>query len=213
MIKKGDFIEIDYIGKLKESGEIFDLTDEKLAKEKKLYNPELEYGPVVICVGENEVIKGLDDEFEKRGLGKFEASIKAENAFGKKNAKLIKIMPASKFKQQKINAFPGLKVAVDGMLGTIRSISGGRIVVDFNHPLAGKDIIYQVDVKRIITDDKEKVKAILDKFGIKKPEMEITNNELKIKSKVPKQLQAVLTERIKKLVSTIKTANFMIQNE
>lgn len=213
MIKKGDFIEIDFVGKIKDTGDIFDLTDEKLAKEKNLYNSKMEYGPVIICVGQQEVIKGLDKELENKDMGEFEVSVKAEEAFGKKDAKLIKIMSNLKFRQQKINPFPGLKVAVDGMLGTVRSVSGGRIVVDFNHPLAGKDVIYKVNIKRIVTNNKEKVNSILKKFGIKKPEVELINSELRIKNKVPKELQEIIIKRIKELVKTIKTPKFIMQNE
>ena len=44
-IKKGDFIEMDFIGKIKETNDIFDLTNEKEAKANNLFNPKAKYGP------------------------------------------------------------------------------------------------------------------------------------------------------------------------
>jgi len=49
-IKKGDFIEIGYIGKIKDTGFIFDLTDETLAKKNNLYNKTVIYGPIIIAL-------------------------------------------------------------------------------------------------------------------------------------------------------------------
>ena len=61
MIQKNDFIEIEYTGKTKDEGIIFDTTDEKLAKEQGFLQENAAYGPVIICVGQNQVISGLDN--------------------------------------------------------------------------------------------------------------------------------------------------------
>jgi len=41
------------------------------------------------------------------------------------------------------------------------SVSGGRVRLDFNHPLAGKDVHYKMIVRKIIKDPKEKIEALL----------------------------------------------------
>ena len=69
LIKKGDFVEIEYTGKIKESGELFDTTDEQLAKDHDLFSEKMNYGAVVIKVGLNQVIKGLDSVLEDRAYG------------------------------------------------------------------------------------------------------------------------------------------------
>ena len=43
-IKKGYFIELDYIGRIKEDGRVFDLTSEDAAKKEGLHNPKQSYG-------------------------------------------------------------------------------------------------------------------------------------------------------------------------
>jgi len=140
-IKQKDFIEIDYTGKVKEDNVIFDTTDEKAAKENDIHNEEMTYGPVIICVGEKHVIKGLDDWIAGKEIGEYDVDLKPEDAFGKKDAKLLKLIPTNVFLKQQISPMPGLQVNMDGVVGTIRSVSGGRIFVDFNHPLDRKSVV------------------------------------------------------------------------
>jgi hypothetical protein len=52
-------------------------------------------------------------------------------------------------------------IEVDGMLGIIRSITAGRVQVDFNPPLAGKTIIYDLTVRKILRSKREKLKALI----------------------------------------------------
>src|SRR3989344_4246276 len=211
MLKKNDFVEIEYTAKLKEDGEVFDTTDEKVAKENDLYNESAAYGPIVVCVGERQVIEGLDMALEGKETGKsYTLEIKPEHAFGKKNSKLLKVVSTAAFRKQNIQPVPGLQVNMDGILGTIRSVTGGRLVIDFNHPLAGKDILYEIKLNRIVTDDKEKLKKYLElQLNEKNVDVEITNSEAKatlskepssaVKEKLEKKA-AELIPSVKKLV-------------
>ncbi len=173
-IKKHDFVEIEYTGKLKDENIIFDTTDEKVAKENKLHGHD--YGPIIICVGEEQLLKGLDKNLEGKETGKeYDFDIKPEDAFGKKNAKLIQLIPTNKFKQQKIQPMPGMQLNIDGVVGTVKTVSGGRTLVDFNHPLAGKELSYKIKINKKITDDKEKLSGYLKlSLGAKDFKVEIS---------------------------------------
>lgn len=210
-IKKRDFVEIEYTGKLKEENIIFDTTDEKIAKENKLHNHD--YGPVTICVGEEQILKGLDKNIEGKEIGKeYSFEIKPEDAFGKKDAKLIQMIPISKFKQQKIQPMPGMQLNIDGVVGTVKIASGGRTLVDFNHPLAGKELSYKIKINKKITDDKEKLSSYL-KLSIGKDfEAEITNSNAKIilKNEIPKEIKERLSKKITELIPDIKKVEFTI---
>ncbi|MFS6939009.1 hypothetical protein ACDX33_11095, partial [Neisseria animaloris] len=74
----------------------------------------------------------------------------AEEAFGKRQVNLIKLVPTNIFTKQNMTPVPGLHVNLDGIYGVIRSVSGGRTIVDFNHPLSSHDLVYEVDIKRIV---------------------------------------------------------------
>ena len=113
-------------------------------------------------VGGTQVLPGLDKFIEDKETGTFKGELKPENAFGKKNAKLLKLLPKSLFIKQEINPVPGLPVSIDGAEGIIKTVSGGRCIVDFNHPLSGKELEYDLKINRIITDEKEKVESIIE---------------------------------------------------
>ena len=214
-IKKHDFLEIEYTGKLKEDNLIFDTTDENVAKENNLESHG--YDPVVICVGEQQLLKGIDKNLEGKDIGKeYDIDINPEDAFGNKNAKLIQLIPTSKFKKQNIQPMPGMQINLDGMVGTIRTVSGGRTLVDFNHPLAGKELIYRIKINKKITDDKEKLNGYLKmSLGTKDFETEINNNEakVKLKSEIPKEAEERLKNKISELIPTIKKIDFTIEQQ
>jgi len=211
-IKKHDFIEIEYTGKLKEENLIFDTTDEKVAKENNLESHG--YEPVIICVGEQQLLKGIDKNLEGKDIGKeYDIDIKPEDAFGNKNAKLIQLIPTSKFKKQNIQPMPGIQLNIDGMVGTIKTVSGGRTLVDFNHPLAGKELSYKIKINKKITDDKEKLQGYLKlSLGTKDIETEINNNEAKVKLKneIPKEAEERLKNKMIELIPNIKKIEFTI---
>jgi len=58
-IQNGDFIRLIYTGKV--DGAVFDTTDEEVAREAGIHNPEALYGPVTIRVGSQHVITGFDE--------------------------------------------------------------------------------------------------------------------------------------------------------
>ena len=213
IVSKKDFIEIEYTGKIKEDNEVFDTTDEKVAKENGLESRS-GYGSVIICVGEEQLLKGLDKNLEGKETGKeYDIELKPEEAFGNKNAKLIQLIPTSKFKQQNIRPMPGMQLNIDGIAGTIKTVSGGRTLVDFNHPLAGKEVSYKIKINKKITDDKEKLKGYL-KLSLSTEEIEIEVNDgnakIKLKKEIPKEAQENLSKKITELIPNIKNIEFAI---
>ncbi len=213
-IKKGDFVELDYTGKEKDSGLVFDTTIEDIAKKNNLYNRNASYKPIIVCVGEKQILAGLDKELEGKEVGKsYSFEIPPELGFGKKNAKLLRIIPAAVFKKQQIRPVPGLQVNVDGIIGTVKAVGGGRIIVDFNHPLSGKTLIYDVDIKRIITDKKDQVKAYLDLIGIKNADVALSNDgaKIKLKTPLPDEFKERLSKKLQDLVK-LKKIDFEIVN-
>jgi FKBP-type peptidyl-prolyl cis-trans isomerase SlyD len=165
-MQKGDFVYISYVGRVKESGEIFDVTSEEIAKKEGVYNPEIKYGDIPIIVGAGFVIPGLDEALEKMNIGEKKiVEIEPKKAFGERREDFIKLIPETEFKKQNINVKVGDFVNVNGITGRVLSINAGRVRVDFNHPLAGKALVYEVEIKKQVTDTKEKIYAILKYFS------------------------------------------------
>lgn len=209
-MQKGDFIEMNYTGSLKDSGMVFDTTSETEAKQHDLYQEGMRYGSVIVCVGEGHLLKGLDQEIQGKEIGKdYTLSLAAIEAFGKKNPKLIQLIATQKFVNQQIRPMPGLQVNVDGMVGMIKTVTGGRTLVDFNHPLAGKDVVYKVNIVRVIEENGEKVKAVLKTEFHLEAEVTIegTTATVQTKKELPQKIQEIIKDRLLKLTNV--TVAFM----
>jgi len=206
-LKEHDFVELDFVGKIKDTNEIFDLTQESVAKLNNIYNPKFSYKPVAVCIGENNLIKSLENSLIGKEKGKYEIEIKSEDAFGKRNPELLKLVPSKIFKKENLKPFPGLNVNIDGNIGTIRTVSGGRIIIDFNHHLSGKDLIFEIEIKRIITDKKEKLDCLISKIS-SKYEIKIEENKADIKINLNEKNKNLLKEKILNLIPEIKEVNF-----
>src|SRR3989338_6094074 len=153
-LKQHDFVELTYAGRLVEDNRVFDTTDKDVAKKEELPE-EAATGPIIIKLGEGQLLKGLEDQLVGKELGAHNVTLEPEHAFGKKVASKLQIIPTKKFLEQKIMPEPGVQISMDGVLGTVRSVSAGRTIVDFNHPLAGKAVTYGVNITRVVADAKE----------------------------------------------------------
>lgn len=216
VIKKGDFVEVEYTGTVKENGLVFDTTDEKLAKETGLYNEKTEYGPVIVCVGEQQLIQGLDDQVVGKEIGQeYVIELAPEQGFGKKDAKLIKMVPFRLFKKQGIMPEPGLQVNVDGLIGIIRTANGGRCLVDFNHPLSGKDIVYKIKLNKLVTDDSKNIQSYIKLSLNLSNDVEVKEGKAVVKTKkeIPKQLQEQLESQLKDLIRDVKEYVFVVEKD
>ncbi|MCD6547819.1 MAG: peptidylprolyl isomerase [Nanoarchaeota archaeon] len=205
LIKKGDFVNIEYTGKY--NGKVFDTTNEEIAKQNGIYSEKTKYGPVTIVVGAGHLIKGIDEALIGKKPGdSFNIKVPPEKAFGKKNPKLLKIIPEKIFKEQKITPMPGMSINVDGIVGNIVSVGGGRVIVDFNHPLAGKELEYDIKINKIVEDKKEKIKALIELYtGIEDAEIDIKDNEVLIKAKeISQNVKDVILKDIKKYIGIEK---------
>lgn len=165
-IKNGDFIKVSYTGML-EDGSVFDTTDEKLAKEKGIHNPRVVYNPVLLIVGRQHVIKGLDEAIigMQKGEEK-EVTIPPEKAFGPRREELINVVPLSYFEKERINPVPGMIVSVNERDGMVRSVGAGRVIVDFNHPLAGRTLKYKIKIEDVLDTPEKRVEALFNDAGL-----------------------------------------------
>jgi len=213
---KGDFVEVEYTGTVKGENFVFDTTDMAVAKANDLFSPKMEYGPVIVCLGEGQLLEGLEEELIGKETGKdLTIDLSPEKAFGKKDAKLIRMIPYGVFKKQNIEPQPGMQVKVDDVMGTIKTAAGGRCLVDFNHPLSGRDIVYKVKINRIVTDDAQKIKSFLRLSLNLKADVEVKEGTagIKVKKEVPKELADVIEEQIKKIIPSVKSINFVVEKD
>lgn len=208
-MQRGDFVRINYIGRL-ETGEVFDLTDAEVAKKEGLYNQKIHYGPIPIIVGANFLIKGLDDALLDMNVGdKKEIEIKPEDGFGERDAKLVRTVPRKFFRDQKVEPRQGMIVDFGGgTRGRIQSVGAGRIMVDFNNPLAGHTLKYELELKEKIDVPVEQTRSVFEFFGAK-AEPIIDGSTVTIDIKMPLQLKEKISSLIMEYVTGIEKVNFV----
>ncbi len=171
---EGDFIEIAYTVWNDESNSILATTYEDVAKKEGIYKENVRYGDVLVVIGSNAVVKGLEKELVDMSIGvEKELVLQPEDAFGDRDEKLVKVMKLSDFKSHNITPYPGMLLNIDNTLITIKSVGSGRVVIDANNPDAGKRVRYEVKVSRLLEDKRDKITALAKTFNISPTSVEI----------------------------------------
>jgi peptidylprolyl isomerase len=162
-LQKGDFILINYTAKVKETNEVFDTTIEETAKKEHLHKEGEVYEPKLVVIGEGWVLKTLDESLSTMELSKATSvEISPEKAFGPRDPEKIKRVPLKQLLAKDIhNPTIGMRIEYGGKNATIRSIGAGRVLLDFNPPLAGKTLVYEVTVNKKLKANEEKIAALI----------------------------------------------------
>jgi len=161
-VKKGDFIKLNYTGTV--DGSIFDTTYEDVAKEAGIHNPSALYGPVTINVGCHHVILGLDEEIEGKEIGQEgELDVPPDKAFGDHDPEKVKDFQKNSFKEKPKK---GMQIKVpDKGEGTVADIIGNRVLIDFNHPYAGKTLHYTYNIEEEVTGVEDQVQGLIKLYA------------------------------------------------
>jgi FKBP-type peptidyl-prolyl cis-trans isomerase SlyD len=176
-VTRGDFIRLSYTGRL-DNGDVFDTTNEDIAKENDLFAEGVSYAPIVVIAGENMVVTGLDEDLIGKAPG-YEGQVKIQpkDAFGERKPELVEVVPTRRFEKRPT---PGTRVSLDNRTGTVESVIGGRVRVDFNAPYAGKTIIYDYTIEKIVDKPVEKVKGLLKYYLNKDFDVSIAKKRVKV---------------------------------
>ncbi len=185
-LQKKDFVEIEFTGRVKD-GDIFDSNIKKdLEKLHAGHSHEIEAKPIIISLGDGMFMKAIDDFLVGKDFGNYTLELPPEKAFGSRVPQLVQKVPIKLFQSQKLSVYPGAVFNFDGRLAKVLSVSGGRVMVDFNHPLAGKNVIYEIRVLRKVEDLNEKSKAVIG-FLFRR-EFNFSVKEKKVVIEVEKQM-------------------------
>lgn len=158
---KGDFLLVEYTVRVKETNTIVDTTDAELAKRENIYESSKIYGPTLIVLGKNWLNAYVEEEISKMNEGEEkEIEVPPEKAFGERDPNKVKIYGLREFQRKGYNVKIGDVIEVGGMRGIVKQVSGGRVVVDFNHPLAGKTLVYKIKIVRKLDDFNERIRAL-----------------------------------------------------
>ena len=139
-IKLGSKVKVHYIGTLKD-GEEF---DNSIKREE----------PLEMIIGEGKVLKDFENTVRTMSVGdKKSVKISSENAYGDVNPDAILKTPRNEFPE-------GFRFIIDERIqgntksgkpasATIREVTTTEVTLDMNHPLAGKDLNFEIELLEI----------------------------------------------------------------
>jgi peptidylprolyl isomerase len=220
-VKNGDFLLVNYTLKVKETGETVGTTIESVAKETKLYRGEEKYEPFFVVVGEGWVPKGLDEAFAGFEVSKASTiELPPEKAYGARDPKKVRLVPLRKFTAEGLTPVPGLQVNMDGKMAQVRAVGAGRVQVDYNHPFAGRTLVYDITVEKIIETDEEKVRSLLHKRlpSVERDKFNVSMQNGKLQVEIPEEAffleglqvaKQTITADIGKFFPKIETVAFL----
>ena len=108
--------------------------------------------PVAILAGHGNIIPGLEKAMEGREAGEsFSVDVPAAEAYGERRDNLTQRVPKKHFGDQRLS--PGMQVVLNTNFGprpvTIHKVGMSVVDVDLNHPMAGRDLHFDIEVVEV----------------------------------------------------------------
>lgn len=139
-VQNGDKVKVHYHGKLR-SGETFDSSEGR--------------EPLEFTVGGGQVIPGFDQGVMGMTVGdKRTVEIDVQNAYGEKSTDMIIEFPKNQFPED-MNPEVGMQLMMNNGQGqqfpvTIAEVKEESVMLDANHPLAGQELIFDIELVEIV---------------------------------------------------------------
>ncbi|MDF0593593.1 FKBP-type peptidyl-prolyl cis-trans isomerase [Methanotrichaceae archaeon M04Ac] len=161
-VKDGDFIKVDYTESV--DGRVISTTNRDVAMENDIYEDGVDYGPALIVIGSGDVVEGFKDELIGKEIGSSgSVEVPPEKAYGIRDPENVELIPLTKFKGERPEI--GLRVSVDGKMGTLTRIIGRKARIDYNHILADKVVKYDYTIDERIEERQEKLAGLIKIFA------------------------------------------------
>tara|TARA_R110001599_G_scaffold211192_1_gene408692 strand:+ start:477 stop:911 length:435 start_codon:yes stop_codon:yes gene_type:complete len=140
-LKKGDKVKVHYVGTIKE-GQVFDSSRDKDQ-------------PIEFSIDDGKLLKGFNDAVKELEVGgKKTISLVSDEAYGKYIDEAVITVPKSEFPE-------GMKYELNGFIqgqdnegrpvqGQVVKIEEESINLDMNHPLAGEDLKFEIELLEIV---------------------------------------------------------------
>lgn len=134
MVEAGDTVRFKFIGKF-EDGSVFDTSD----------------APMSIEIGSGKLIKGLDKEILGMTEGEEKSvEVSPEEGYGVEDPKLVINIPYETFTKNNLDPQVGMMLKTSKGNGYITQVFDKDVEVNFNHPLAGKNLTFDVSIVEIV---------------------------------------------------------------
>jgi len=134
--RKGDNVKVNYTGKL-DDGTVFDSSEDA--------------APLEFSIGSGQVIEGFDDAVTGMKVGESKTvEIPVDKAYGQRNDEMVIQAPIEQVPPD-LNPELGMRLEMGGPNGevlrvVVTEITETHITLDANPPLAGKDLIFDIEL-------------------------------------------------------------------
>jgi FKBP-type peptidyl-prolyl cis-trans isomerase 2 len=162
-MEKGDIVYVEYDAY--SEGRLFDTTHEDLAKENDIYNENQRYNPLPVIIGAGRLVRGFENALISANVGEErEVEFGEGEGYGVRDPKLVETFSIREFRRERIEPQPGMEVSIRNRRGTVITATAGRVIVDFNDPLAGKTLKYKFRILEKVEEPEKKVQAIIEMY-------------------------------------------------
>lgn len=142
-VENNHLVSINYVVTDKDSDEVLDKNEK----------------PFSFIIGRNQVVVGLENALIDKKIGdKFKVEVAPKDAYGEKNSDFLQEVPKEQFSG--IELVKGMTLygqTEDGETAqvVVAEIGENSVIIDYNHPLAGKTLLFEVEVldSKLPSDD------------------------------------------------------------
>jgi len=160
----GDVVRVAYTARIAESERVIDTTDPNVAEDAAIDEIEAA-GPTAVVLGEGHLFEPVEEAIKQSTVGESRhVTVEPDEAFG--------AVDPTDYTNVAIDNVPtdqrehGAQLTHEGQTGFIESLSEEHATINFNHPLAGMAIEYELTVQEHIDDPLERVRAVLELYNL-----------------------------------------------
>ena len=162
VVGEKSLVYIDYSATTQDDGVVFDTTMSEVAKDSGIYKEGDRYEPMLVAIGWNWLLGALEEELIGMKVGDSKTvAVPPEKGAGQKDPTKIKMIAKTKLAKHGTRPVKGQQITFGNERGVITSVLGRQVRVDFNSPLAGRTLEFDVTLRGIISDPEEKLRAVV----------------------------------------------------
>ncbi|MEF8825001.1 MAG: FKBP-type peptidyl-prolyl cis-trans isomerase [Halapricum sp.] len=160
----GEFVEIEYTARIVEDGTVVDTTDPSVAADSGLEGVGTG-GSTVVILGEEHVFGPVEEAItEMRPDERRTVQVEPADAFGEQDPMGRRSIPVDVLAGGSVEQND--RVTIDGRVGYVDSVDGGTATVDFNHPLAGTTLEYELRTVDRVTGMSDRTAGLLGLYAL-----------------------------------------------
>lgn len=162
VVGEKSLVYIDYSATTKHDGIVFDTTMSEVAKDSGIFKENDRYEPMLVAIGWNWLLGALEEELVGMKVGDSKTvEVPPEKGAGERDPSKVKMIAKTKLAKHKTQPIKGEQITFGNERGVITAVLGRKVRIDFNSPLAGRTLVFDVTLRSIVSDPSEKLCAIV----------------------------------------------------